>query len=273
MSSYAEQHLIYKVSNAEVRTFPYPHFYIEDVFPAETYAQMLAHFPAVESMPALKDIRLVGTGYPEERLCVPLTDDELAKLPDAQRTFWTDAAKWLLGGPFLQALMRRFQPWLDERFRGFSEVPFRNEGLLVDDHTRYFLGPHSDKQVKVLTLLFYLPPDRSQEHLGTSIYVPRQAGFRCLGGPHYDYGKFDRMYTAPFRPNVLFGFVKTDNSFHGVEPIRENESSRRQLLLYDVNVPPDYELGKKPPGQGAAIAAPAPAAPEGAGKPKVGFSF
>lgn len=136
----------------------------------------------------------------------------------------------------------------------------------MDDHTRYSLGPHSDSTKKVLTLLFYLPGDLSQEHLGTSIYMPRDPSFICLGGPHYPFEKFERIYSVPFRPNALFGFVKTANSFHGVEPLKEHESCRRQLLLYDINVPLQYGLGVPPPAQSAPGVPP----PQ---KPPVSFSF
>jgi hypothetical protein len=37
----------------------------------------------------------------------------------------------------------------------------------------------------------------------------------------------------PFKPNTLFAFVKTDNSFHGVEPVMDPDT-KRWLLLYDV---------------------------------------
>ncbi|MFP6756765.1 MAG: hypothetical protein VCC99_00895 [Alphaproteobacteria bacterium] len=39
----------------------------------------------------------------------------------------------------------------------------------------------------------------------------------------------------PYRPNSLFGFLKTDLSFHGVEPI-EDEDIARDVILYDICV-------------------------------------
>jgi hypothetical protein len=42
---------------------------------------------------------------------------------------------------------------------------------------------------------------------------------------------------VPYVPNALFAFMKTPNSFHGVEPIAEPEV-RRDLLLYDLRVLP-----------------------------------
>jgi hypothetical protein len=38
---------------------------------------------------------------------------------------------------------------------------------------------------------------------------------------------------VPYVPNTLFGFMKTPNAFHGVEPIAET-NVERALLLYDI---------------------------------------
>ena len=37
----------------------------------------------------------------------------------------------------------------------------------------------------------------------------------------------------PFRPNSMLAFVKSDNTFHGVEPVLDPDT-RRWLLLYDI---------------------------------------
>ena len=42
-----------------------------------------------------------------------------------------------------------------------------------------------------------------------------------------------RLHTNPFVPNAMFVFLKTDNSFHGVEPVADPDC-RRWLLLYDI---------------------------------------
>jgi hypothetical protein len=266
MSSYAEQHLVYRLSNLPVNGFPFPHFHVADVFPADFYARLLASFPDAASMPRLKDVRPVGNVYSEQRLCIPLDPTHVARMPEEKRAFWEESAPWLLGEAILRALMTRFSPWLDERFKACADVPFSNEILLVDDYTRFSLGPHSDSPRKVLTLLFYLADDHRQEHLGTSIYVPKEPGFSCNGGPHYPFDRFERMYTVPFRPNSLFGFVKTAKSFHGVEPIAVNGTSRRRLMLYDINVPAQFGLGVAPGTQAAQVAA-------GARAPQVTFTM
>jgi hypothetical protein len=253
MSSSAELHLSYRVANAAIQTYPFPHFFVEGVFPADFYERLQAALPDPEAMRPIADVRPVK-GY-KERFVLELDGDKLAELPAGKQQFWRDLHGWLVGGQFANVVLNKFAPYLDRRFKDVPSPHFVDEALLVQDTTNYSLGPHSDAIRKVITLLFYLPRDRSQSHLGTSIYVPRDRAFRCQGGPHYPHDRFDRVWTMPFVPNALFAFFKTDNSFHGVEPV-EDADTRRWLLLYDIF------LGQEQ----------APA-PQPAGKPRFRFSF
>ena len=123
--------------------------------------------------------------------------------------------------------------YIENRYKGQSTPEFYDESLLVQDITNYALGPHTDSPHKVITVLFYLPKDDLQRHLGTSIYVPKDPNFTCPGGPHYARDGFEKLYSMPFLPNSLFCFLKTHNSFHGVEPVADPDT-RRWLLLYDI---------------------------------------
>ena len=42
------EHVIYKLRNAAIAPYPYPHFYVRDVFPADFYAQLLDALPPDE---------------------------------------------------------------------------------------------------------------------------------------------------------------------------------------------------------------------------------
>lgn len=231
MSSSAELHLAYKVGNATIRPYPYPHFYLEEAFPPEFYREMQAMLPDPEAMRPIEEVRPV-VGY-KERFVLNMNDKSLAALPEEKRGFWTQLRSWMVGGRFANVVLKKFEPHLDERFARDPSIEFYDEALLVQDTTNYSLGPHSDATRKVITLLFYLPRDESQRHLGTSMYVPKDPDFRCEGGPHYKHAGFERIWTMPFLPNSLFAFFKTDNSFHGVEPVSDPDT-RRWLLLYDI---------------------------------------
>ena len=71
--------------------------------------------------------------------------------------------------------------------------------------------------------------------LGTSIYVPKDPSFRCDGRIHHPFNQFKKVMTAPYRPNSLLGFFKTDSAFHGVERIA-TENTQRDSILYNIYV-------------------------------------
>lgn len=232
MSSDVELHAAYKVANAPLNDFPYPHLYVENIFPADFYAALQAMLPQPADMRPIEQVRPVK-GY-KERFVLDLGSDQVASLPPTKQAFWQEMRNWLIAGRFSSVVAAKFGKQLNERF-GPQHTEFYDEALLVQDITNYSLGPHTDAPRKVITLLFYLPKDESQKHLGTSLYVPKNEAFACPGGPHYPHDRFDRVWTMPFMPNALFAFAKTDRSFHGVEPIAD-ENCRRWLLLYDVYV-------------------------------------
>jgi hypothetical protein len=212
-----------------VRPFPYPHIYVPEVFPAEVYAEILANIPDPSAMTPIAEARPVR-GYKERFVLDPARAAEA--LPAGQAEFWRGLDALLTRGAFRDVLLNVFRAWIQKRFNA-TTIHCSQETLLVEDITNYALGPHTDSPSKIVTVLFYLPKDESQAHLGTSIYMPKDRERRCPGGPHYGYEGFDRVATMPFLPNAMFAFVKTDNSFHGVEPVTDPDV-RRWLLLYDI---------------------------------------
>jgi len=229
-----ELEVLYKIGNAAVREYPYPHIYVPEVFPEAFFAELRRNLPPQGALKNLGELGRVigGDGY-AARGVLPLTPNDLAALDAPQREFWQRLHDWLLGARFINTVLAKFSPYLAHRFGDLSRVRFGHEALIVRDRTSYALGPHTDSPTKALSFLFYLPADASKAHLGTSIYVPRDPAFTCPGGPHHDAGKFQRMLTMPYLPNALFAFMKTPSSFHGVEPIGEPDV-QRDLLLYDI---------------------------------------
>ena len=257
MSSGADLHALYRIANAPVNHFPYPHIFVRDVFPQDFYRAMREHMPPESLFRTLTSLKRVSDDYPESRLVLPLTPDQLGNLPEPYRGFWGQVASWMLGGTFGQAVLPIFFDGLQQRFGDLANAQFFDEALLVKDATTYSLGPHTDNPKKVVSFLFYLPPDDSMAHLGTTIYAPKDPEFRSNTGDHYSFDAFVPMVTMPFLPNSLFAFLKTDNSFHGVEPI-EDGNVRRDLLLFDIKVKNPPELKQPAPNAARPASGPAP---------------
>ncbi|HET9478854.1 MAG TPA: hypothetical protein VFO72_05895, partial [Pyrinomonadaceae bacterium] len=111
------------------------------------------------------------------------------------------------------------------------------EAQFIRHRAGYFLGPHSDLYTKLVVLLLYLAPDDRAERLGTSLYRPKVDGFSCRDSKHYPFDDFIRVKTAPYRPNSLLAFVRSDISFHGLEPLTEQDvaTEGRDLIQYVVH--------------------------------------
>jgi hypothetical protein len=94
---------------------------------------------------------------------------------------------------------------------------------------------------KLVVLLIYLAPDNSAEHLGTSLYRPKDPTFSCPDSKHYPFEDFIRVKTAPYKPNSLLAFMRSDISFHGLEPLSETDVATEgrdviQYVLHDKHV-------------------------------------
>jgi hypothetical protein len=231
MFSHVSKHFSQQWQNAEFINEPYPHIFIENVFPEDFYQQLTDHAPDNDNLYTLNSLGRVGKGYPTTRKIFSLDAKGMQVLEGEMKSFWTSMSKWIASEEFTGPILRKFNPLIKKRFEG-KKYKLTAEALYVQDEPTYALGPHTDSESKVITLLFYLPRDESMRNLGTSMYVPRDAAFVCEGGPHHSFDKFTLFKTAPFIPNAMFGFFKTNNSFHGVEPI--DQKVLRNLMLYDV---------------------------------------
>lgn len=206
----AFDHVVYQLRNSIVKTYPYPHFYCENVFPTQFYRDLLTSLPSSETYSEKTD------RYHGRQFADPNENPVLA---------------FMNSNEFLFQVAKIFPPWLKHRY-GNNGFELFHDLRLVRDGQGYQIGPHTDAKWKLISLLFYLPGDYSLERLGTSIYTPKDPNFICPGGPHHPFDKFNLVYTAPFVPNTCFGFWKTDNAFHGVEPI--TIPCTRNVLLYNV---------------------------------------
>ena len=57
---------------------------------------------------------------------------------------------------------------------------------------------------------------------------PKDPGFTCPNSIHYPFEDFVKVETAPYKPNSLLAFLRSDVSFHGVEPLSEQDVAAMQ---------------------------------------------
>lgn len=190
-----------KLDAAQIIEEPYPHVYVKNIFPPFFYDMALASLPPDE---VYKDRTFDNRAMAHAKDAGP---------------FWQGVSGWMVSNEICGRLIRLLR----------LEGKFGADLRLIRDSAGYKIKPHTDIKSKAASCLFYLPENDEHPELGTSIYVPKEAGFESDGTRRYEYEAFEKIETAPFVRNCMFAFPRSNVSFHGVEPIEIGP--RNQLLL------------------------------------------
>jgi len=231
--THARLHALTRILATPTAPFPHRHLYVPEVFPFDFYSTLRRLMPGDECFkPLASSDKMDAADYGMRSSFVP-DADRLARLPSAAAEFWEGLFSRLFTAEFVDAILERFRPEIEERLRreGKPWPAIKTEMMLVRDRSSDGVKIHSSAPNNLITFLFYLPEDERFADCGTTLYLPKDRGFRCWGGPHHAFDGFDKVWTAPYRPNSLFMFIKDDESFHGVEPIRR-DGLRRDLMLF-----------------------------------------
>jgi hypothetical protein len=228
------EHVMDRLRSADAVADPYPHYYLRDVFPSDYYESMLRYLPESSIYENLYEVTTLKLDHFRHRDQRDLNEGWTNLLPDHLKRFWTDFNEWFLGQELAHAVLDTFAGPLGERF-GKGPVPDVSvEAQFIRHRAGYFLGPHSDLFSKLVVLLIYLAPDERGGHLGTSLYRPKDPGFSCPNSTHYPFEDFVKVKTAPYLPNSMLAFFRSDRSFHGVEPLSVHDgfTGNRNLIQY-----------------------------------------
>jgi hypothetical protein len=232
------RHVRDAVLGASLRAEPSAHVYVENIFSPDVYASILRLFPTDPQVfrrwanPGDGASRFANYSRREE---IDLRSEAL-RLPGGQREFWIAMSELLCGADFARVLIERFGPYARRRFGSQLDEPSFVEdrlcgSMILNRHDPdYYLGPHTDRNEKVFTCLFYFPERDGLDHLGTTLYRPLERDFSCTGVAHHDPANFERGETMPYRPNSALIFARTDVMFHGVHALtaEELQGSRRR---------------------------------------------
>src|SRR5213075_378270 len=121
-----EDHVIYQVANAPLRSYPYPHFYVEEVFPPEFYEELRRNWPSADQLVSLESTGRVPKGAYRERFIMPLKKHEIEALPPDKGAFWSELSSWMLGSKrFFFTVMDKFETAIHARFgEAFEQTGF-----------------------------------------------------------------------------------------------------------------------------------------------------
>lgn len=230
MFSEARRHMMYRIANATVLSYPFPHMVVTEILPPGFHRHALAMLPA--------DDAYLGFGGAGRRTFIPEPGVQLMQ-SDPARAFWTDMLAAITHEDVGAWIMARFYDVISARFgldAPGSSISLRAEATLARDDAMQARGPSTGGAPVVVTSAIQLAPDASRGDLGLSLYVPNDQGFSCGGGIEHPRARFERVTVIPYAPNTLVAMPKTDQSFVGHEAV-DDPGARRDLLLHEMVLP------------------------------------
>src|SRR5215510_5140146 len=111
-----ELDLVPVVERAILRTTPFDHVRLENIFPPDLYGRMLENFPAAENFHPMRHPDALRTDGTSTRLHLYLRPEKLSCLPDQQRQVWSPIAAALCSPELEAAFKRKFRTALEHRF-------------------------------------------------------------------------------------------------------------------------------------------------------------
>lgn len=98
--------------------------------------------------------------------------------------------------------------------------------------------PHTDSRLKLLSLMLYFPDEDLDEQnkniLGTTFYDSRlksKLSYHLNDEEEIDFKKNNKkILTLPFKEKNLYGFIKSNSTWHTVEPINISDNFVRRSI-------------------------------------------
>jgi len=239
------KHLLGRIKSTPALEEPFAHIYLENVFPADVYDQLLRSLPPHEIYDSAAE-RHYGNGK-HIRSMYALSHQGLARLSAEQQAFWRAIAAGLTAPDLKEAMFQKLGKDLTFRY-GVEEsqvahLPGHSRPTLYRETQGFEIPPHPDTRKKVVTMHLYLPADRSQLDLGTALYRRN-----LLAWPFGSWRRrFEKVKQFPFQPNSGYAFVVnnkvTKKSWHGREELPDGAGVRNTLLNTFYETPRDGFVG------------------------------
>ena len=238
-------HLLKQIEKTPALDEPFAHIYLENVFPADLYTQLLRSFPPDEIYDRAAE-RHYGNGQ-HVRSMYALSHEHLARLPTEQQEVWRGVAAALTAPELKQSMYKKLARDLIFRYgvpeSTVSDLAGFTRPTLYRETEGFEIPPHPDTRKKVITMHLYLPTDQSQRELGTALYRRRLLAWP-FGSWH---GRFEKVKQFPFLPNSGYAFVVNNKisrkSWHGREMLPPGAGVRNTLLNTFYDTPREDFLG------------------------------
>lgn len=219
-----------KLAGSRKQATPFPWLELDKFVPNALMDSIHQYFPGSELMSTMPEARTGNVYAHRYRRLFTLNEKTFQMLPAEASRFWQlfDAFIQRMVPALLQALPEGPK---DQRIAHAPASELRARLDLWADRGGYQIPPHTDAPHKLATFLLYCSCEPSLSCEGTSIFVPLDASKTCWEGRQWPFEQFREVYTTPYGSNRLFGFRKSDRSFHGKLPVAESSAERRTIAI------------------------------------------
>lgn len=215
---------------------PFPYFEIPNFLPEDVYQALSSAFPDRARFEAgvklFEGKRAIGKQLAKEVAQEHPTYRSLIEAFSSEE-FIQDAVRTLRPGLFRARKLGAYRPVTLGQAQSHWTIPLHVNVEFSDLPSGAFMTPHTDKATKLFALLFYMPPDDWKPDFGgeTIFYKPKEwtKNFNWMN-KHLRFSDVEEVYRTSYRRNTLAGFVKTGNSWHGVNRVKTPEDVRRRSL-------------------------------------------
>lgn len=208
-------HIVDKIETAEIQLKPFPHLAIQDIFPKDTYQEIIDNFPK-QSDPFMQSLSKLYS----QRHVLNLDKHKGNSIDErVELAYWRKFGSKILSPAIMKAFLNKYEPYLN---KGYWKNAYPTARLSIDTGS-YSIGAHRDRADKLVSVMFYVPDkqpsEEIQENYGTALLIPNDPKMKMIDR-HYDLSLFEMKKVAKFRVNELFSWPVISNSFHGVYPLQ-----------------------------------------------------
>ena len=159
----------------------------------------------------------------------------LSKLNKVERIFWKNFANNKLKEEIINSFYH-YLPWIRNRYKNnINKLSLQTFAVLVYANKTLNIKIHTENPANLFSGLIYYN-NGMHEMSGTSIYQHKQNNFHDPGVRFLERDDFVKVKTIPYKSNTMFSFLKTDNSFHGVEKINLTKKQDRLSINWHVRL-------------------------------------
>lgn len=219
------RHMVDTIKSTSIDSTPCQHAMLSDVFPKDTYQQMLGNIPAQDAFRPMSLDMFHDEDGNSTRDLIELPDIGTERIAKELQGLW-----WAVGTAIMSAEVKSavfdgladdLAPVLKCSKEQVNDQPvFVSTALRVETES-YYMPPHFDDFPRIATMLLYLPEDDGLDGLGTSLYDYAPKWQRPFRAAHRE------LRRAPFLPNSGMFFSgsdrKTRPGWHGFERANKDQ--------------------------------------------------